>query len=475
MYDAVIIGGGITGCFIARRLCRFALDIVVIEKKSDVSDATTKANSGIVHSGYDAYPGSKKSELNRRGNTMFDRVCAELDVGFKRIGSLTVATDDDELATLEKLMERGRVNDIPGLSLLSASEVRRLEPHIHADVKGALYAETAGIVDPFEMAIALAENAVDNGAELMLETEVVAIEQKGDGYKLTTNNGAVEARYVINCAGVHAEEVNAMLAPPRFKITARRGEYIVFDKKAGSLVQHVIFQCPSEKGKGVLVTPTVHGNLLVGPNAEAIEDKDDLSTTPSGLKEICQAALRSVDAIPMNMAITNFSGLRATSDVGDFIIEELQSHKGFINVAGIESPGLTASPAIAEEVVEILRKSGLKLEPKASFNPERRPVVRFMELDDARKNQLIQENPCYGRIICRCENITEAEIVDAIRRNVGARSIDGVKKRIRAGMGRCQGGFCSPRIIEILARELKADFSDVSKSGNASYILTGKL
>ena len=471
MYDIAIIGSGITGCFIARQLSRYRLDIVLVEKNSDVADETTKANSGIVHSGYDAYPGTLKAALNRLGNEKFESVCCELDVAFKRTGSLTIATNEDELPVLKKLYERGLKNGIQQLSLIDRDETRRLEPNINQQVCGALLSHTAGIVDPFGLAIALAENAVDNGVQLKLETEVVAIRHKDGFYELISNNGVFAARYVINCAGVHSDRINEMLCPADFKIHPKKGEYIVFDKQCGSYVNHVIFQCPSERGKGVLITPTAHGNLIIGPNSESVNDREDVSTTSSGLEEILAAASKSIERIPLNMAITNFAGLRASSDRHDFIIEEHKSHKGFINVAGIESPGLTASPAIADYVLNILKQSGLNLIEKDDFNPQRRPMVNFIALSENQKKTMIDKDERFGRVICRCESITEGEIVDAIHRNAGARSVDGVKRRVRAGMGRCQGGFCSPRVMEILARELKTKQTEILKDGKGSYII----
>ncbi|MEN6386967.1 MAG: NAD(P)/FAD-dependent oxidoreductase [Phycisphaerales bacterium] len=470
IYDIAIIGAGITGCMLARQLSRYDLKIVLIEKNSDVADETTKANSGIVHSGYDAKPGTLKAELNRKGNPMFDDICRQLDVAFKRIGSLTIASNDTELTQLQKLFHRGIDNGIPQLSLLDKQQLKKIEPNINNNVIAALLAQTAGIVDPFGLAIALAENALDNGVELKLETGITTISYRNSLYELKSRNETINANYVINCAGVHADKINELLCPASFKIKPRKGEYIVYDKKCASLVNHVIFQCPSEKGKGVLVTPTAHGNLMIGPNALEINDKDDYATTPQGIEEIIATASLSVENIPLNMSITNFAGLRAAADKGDFIIEELKEHKGFINVAGIESPGLTASPAIAEYVIDILKNSGLILREKNKYNPIRKPMIHFMQLSDSEKKQLIEREKSFGKIICRCESVTEGEIVDAIRRNAGARSVDGVKRRVRAGMGRCQGGFCLPRIMEILARELKKEESEILKDGVGSYI-----
>lgn len=474
MYDVAIIGAGIIGCFIAMQLSKYSLKTVLIETNSDVADETTKANSAIVHSGYDAKPGTLKAELNKIGNSMFDSICRQLDVKFKRIGSLTIAMNEHELTILKNLYERGLKNGVTDLSLKNAEQTKKMESNISNNVVGALFAQTAGIVDPFGLAIALAENAVDNGVELKLETEITGICHKNDIYELFSDNRIFKTNYVINCAGVYADKINDLLCPAAFKIIPRKGEYIVFDKKVGNFVNHVIFQCPSSKGKGILVSPTAHGNLLIGPNAQEVESRDDVSTTALGIEEILSAASKSVENLPMNMSITNFAGLRATPDTGDFIIEELKNYKGFINVAGIESPGLTAAPAIAEYVLNILKNSGLQMNKNPKFNPYRRPVIRFTELSDNEKNRLIGEDSKFGKIICRCESVTEGEIVDAIHRTPGARSIDGVKRRVRAGMGRCQGGFCSPRIIEILARELKKDETEILKDGKGSYVTSGK-
>ncbi len=475
MYDIAIIGGGIIGCMMARQLCRYDLKIILLDKNNDIANETTKANSGIIHSGYDPNPGTLKARLNRDGNPMFDVICRELGVLFQRNGSLTIALSDDEIVVLHRLYEQGCVNRIPGLSLLDADAVRRLEPNCHPQVRAGLLAKTAGIVDPFGLAIALAENAADHGANIILNSEVLAIDRDAMGYRLTTSQQTISTRFVINCGGVYAGQVQALLAPTRFTITPRRGEYVVFDKQAGNLVKRTIFQCPSDTSKGVLVAPTVHGNLLVGPNAEVVKDQADVSTTAAGLHEIVKAGSRSVHNIPMDLAINHFAGLRASPDTGDFIIEELDGYPGFINVAGIESPGLTAAPAIADYVIELLDSAGLELQPNQRFNPERQPVSNFMELSDREKEALIRSNPLYGRIICRCESITEAEIVESIHRSVGARTVDGVKRRVRAGMGRCQGGFCGPRIIEILARELHQDAGQILKDEQGSYLLTGQL
>jgi glycerol-3-phosphate dehydrogenase len=473
MYDVAVIGAGIIGTFIARELSKYKLNIILIEKENDVANATTKANSAIVHAGYDAKPGTLKAKFNVSGNSMFDKVCEELDVPFKRIGSLVFAANEEEMKTIKELYNRGLKNKIPHMKILDQKKVREIEPNISSSVIGALYAPTCGIVGPFELAIALAENAVDNGTKLLLNSKVTAIDKLHKGYKIYMGDKYIESKYVINCAGLYADDINNMVASPSFKIIPRRGQYYVLDKSVGNLVNTVIFQCPTKMGKGVLVTQTVHGNLLVGPDAQDLSDKEDLQTTEERLIFIKNMSKKTTGKLPFNKVITSFAGLRAVASTGDFIIQECEEAKNFINVAGIQSPGLTSSPSIAEYVVEILKNLEGNLKEKEDFNP-RREIIRFMDLSNEKKAEIIKKDPRYGRIICRCENITEGEIVDAIHRKVGARTVDGVKKRCRPGMGRCQGGFCSPRIIRILARELGEDMQNVVKNSIKSYILTGR-
>ncbi|MGB4564935.1 MAG: FAD-dependent oxidoreductase, partial [Dethiobacteria bacterium] len=472
MYDLAIIGAGIIGTAIARELARYDLKVVLLEKESDVANGTTKANSAIIHAGYDPEPGTLKARLNAPGHLMFDRLCQELDVPFKRIGSLVVAFSDEELETLQELYQRGQVNGVPELEILDQKRLRELEPALSEEALGALYAPTAGIVDPYLLAIALAENAAENGVEVKLESPVASIEKLKEGYKIHYLGGQLTAKYVINAAGLFADAVNEMVSPPYFKIIPTRGEYYLLDKSAGNFVKHVVFPCPTKLGKGVLIAPTVHGNLLVGPNAEAVDSKEAVETTAAGLEWVKQEAQRLAKKVPLNQVITSFSGLRAKTPSGDFIIEEASGAPGFINVAAIDSPGLASSPAIARYVVELLQSIAGPLPEKKNFNPIRKAIPNFMELPPEEKARLIKEDPRYGRIICRCESITEAEIVQAIHRPVGARTLDGIKKRVRAGCGRCQGGFCSPRVMNIIAREMSLPLSQITKDGRNSYILT---
>lgn len=475
MYDVAIIGAGIIGTSIGRELARYDIKTILIEKENDVSNGTTKANSAIVHAGYDAIPGSNKAKFNVLGNKMYENLCKELDVPFKRVGSLVLAFDEEDIDTLKKLKMRGQTNEVEGLEILTKEEVLNLEPNLNKNIYGALYAKSAGIVGPFELAIALAENAVDNGVELILNSEVTDIKLQNNNYKININQGEreIESKIVINCSGVYADFISNMVSNTDFKITPRRGQYFVLDKSAGKMVNSVIFQCPNKLGKGVLVTPTVHGNLLVGPDAEDIDEKDMNETTEPGLKLISEVSKKSVKDIPFNKVITSFSGLRATGNKGDFVIEESKECKNFINVACIESPGLTAAPAIAVHVAEMVKDKINNVSLKENFK-QRRKIVRFMELSTEEKNELIKKDPRYSRLVCRCEKITEGEIVDIIHRNVGATTVDGVKRRIRPGMGKCQGGFCMPDIMEILSRELKVPMEEVVKDSLNSKILEDK-
>ncbi|HZJ99380.1 MAG TPA: NAD(P)/FAD-dependent oxidoreductase [Tissierellaceae bacterium] len=472
MYDVVIIGAGVIGTSIFRELTKYSLNVVILEKEKDVSMGTSKANSAIVHAGYDPKAGTLMAKYNVKGNEMFEDMCRELSVPFKRNGSLIIAFDDDDMKTIEELYENGKQIGVKGLQILNREEVLEKEPNLNKEIKGALYAPTGGIVGPFEYTIALAENGVANGGEIKLQKEVVSIE-KNETFKITTSDGdIVEAKYVINAAGLYGDKIHNLICEESFKITPRSGEYFVMDKSQGNIVSHTIFQCPSKLGKGILVTPTVHGNLLVGPDAIDIEDKEDMGTTGDGLSKVRKTSMRTTDKINFRESIRNFAGLRALPSTGDFIIEENDKVKGFIDVVGMKSPGLSSAPAIALGVVEILENAGCILEKNPKFNGNRKQI-HFMELSSEEKAELIKKDPRYGRIICRCESITEGEIVDSIKRSFGVLSLDGVKRRCRPGMGRCQGGFCGPRVQEIIARECNVPLEDVVLEKDGSYILIG--
>ena len=474
MYDIIIIGAGVIGCAVARELSRYHASILVADKNSDVCEGTSKANSAIVHSGYDAKNGTLMAEFNVKGNAMMDELCRELDVPFKRIGSLTVCTDEDDLPKLEELLERGKANGVPGLRILDREEVRELEPNIADGVAAALYAPTAGIICPFKLTYALAENAGKNGAEFVLDTAVEKVYKAEDGlWHIITSAGELTARAVVNAAGVYSDYFNNMVSGRKLRITPRRGDYILLDRTVEGYVKHTVFQLPSKFGKGVLVTPTVHGNTIVGPTAVDIDDKESTATTASAIADVIAKSAISIKDLPTRQVITSFAGLRAHEDGHEFILGEAPDAEGFFNCAGVESPGLSSAPAIGAYTAQLIRDK-LGLSEKDDFDPIRRDILDPKTLSIDERNELIKREPAYGTMICRCESVTEGEILDAIRRTPGARTLDGVKRRTRAGMGRCQAGFCSPKVMDILVRELGLSMEDIRKSGPDSYIVIGR-
>ena len=472
MYDVIIIGSGVSGSAAARELSRYKAKVCVLEKEEDVCCGTSKANSGIVHAGYDAKEGSLMAKLNVRGNAMMEQLSKELDFPFQRVGSLVICLREEDMDKLQALYDRGVANGVPGLQILNREEVLEMEPNIVDNVYAALYAPSAGIVCPFGLNIAMAENACENGVEFKFDTKVQRLEKKDDIWEIHTNQGVFKTKYVVNAAGVYADKFHNMVSEKKIHITPRRGDYCLLDKTAGAHVSKTIFALPNEFGKGILVTPTAHGNLLLGPTAIDIEEKEGMNTTREGLDQVLTKAGQNVKDIPMRQVITSFAGLRAHEEGHEFIIEEVENAKGFIDCAGIESPGLTSSPAIGEMVAGILKEK-LHLEEKENFIATRKGILDPNTLTKEERVTLIKEKPAYGNIICRCEMITEGEIIDAIHRPLGAKSLDGVKRRTRAGMGRCQAGFCSPRTMEILARELDIPMAEITKSGGKSQIITG--
>ncbi|GAA0177686.1 NAD(P)/FAD-dependent oxidoreductase [Clostridium sediminicola] len=474
MFDITIIGAGVTGCAIARELSRYQLKICVLEKEIDVASGTTKANSAIVHAGEDPIPGTLKAKLNVLGNEMYDKLSEELDFPFKRCGSLVLCFDEEDISKLEELRQRGLINGLPDtMEILKREEALNLEPNLSESVVAVLTLPTGGITCPYEMTIALAENAYTNGIEFRFETEVNDIIKVQEEYLMKTNKGDIKTKLIVNAAGVYGDIFNNMVSKNKCNIIARKGEYVLFDKEVGDMVSRTLFQLPTKLGKGVLVTPTVDGNLLLGPTALDIEDKEDFDTTSGGLNSVLEKAKFSINSIPMRSIITQFAGLRAHSEKGDFIIGESEDAKNFINAIGIESPGLTAAPAIAKMVGDIIVE---KFHPEIdkTFNPIREGIPKFREMTNEERKEIIAKDSSYGKIVCRCETVTEGEILRAIRGPLGATTIDGVKRRTRAGMGRCQAGFCSNKIVEILSRELNVPPTEVTKFGKGSNFLVGK-
>ena len=473
MYDAVIIGGGAVGCAVARYLSRYRLSICLVERGEDVCVGTSKANSAICHAGFDAPVGSAKARFNVEGSRMMEGLSQELDFPYRRCGSLVLCFDEAELPHLRELLERGVQNGVEGLEILDRAALRALEPAVSDKAVAALWAPTGAVLCPFGMTIALAENAAANGCAFRFNTEVARIERRDGFFRLHTGGDCIDTRVVISAAGVYGDALHNQLCADKLTIVPRRGEYCLLDRTCGQLVQHTIFQLPSVMGKGVLVTPTVHGNLLVGPTAVDQPDKDRTATTAEGLRSVAETAAKSVENLPMRDVITSFAGLRAhlSGPEDDFIVGE--SADGFFEAVGIESPGLSSAPAIGRYLAE-LAAAKLHAAEKEDFIAQRRDMPHPREMDFASRQDLIARDPAYGQVICRCEGVTEGEIRDAIRRVPGARSLDGVKRRVRAGMGRCQGGFCGPKVMELLSRELHVPITALTKGGGESRLLAGR-
>ena len=474
MFDVAVVGGGVVGAFILRELSRYDLKLCMLEKENDVCMGQSKANSGIVHAGFDAKSGTLKAKFNVLGSKMMANVAKELGVKYRNNGSLVVAFSEQDLLTLEELKARGEQNGVSGLEIISAEKLRELEPNVSPSALGALFAKTGGIICPYELTIAAIGNAMDNGAELKTNFDVCAVNGKLGDYKLTALSGdEIKAKAIINCAGINAAKIASLYGDDSFKIGGRRGEYILLDRESGNFVSHTLFFTPTLKGKGILVTQTVDNNILLGPTAEDITDAST-ETTAAGLSLIKKKAAEMCVNVPFYNAITAFSGVRAYSDRHDFVIERSKKSDGAINVAGIESPGLTSAPAIAEYVVNELIARLLPLKKKENFIACRRPDYFFKDLSVEEKNELIKRDRSYGHIICRCEEITEGEIRRACRENPKATDIDGVKRRTRAGMGRCQGGFCQPYVAKIIAEESGKPLTEITKFGKGSEILAGE-
>ena len=475
MYDVVIAGAGVIGSMLARELSKYNLKIMMLEKQNDVAMGASKANSAIVHGGYDPEPGTLKALLNVRGVELMKKATKELHVPFRLNGSLVVGFGEKDDEAVKELYDRGITNGVTGLEVISGDKAREIEPNLSPDVTSALLVNNAGIVCPYELTLAAAGNAMDNGAELMCNFEIVKIEKDGDKFTITSADGkTVEAKYFVNCAGLYSDKIAEIAGDGFFTIIPRAGEYLLLDKTEGKTVDKTIFQVPNENGKGILVTPTVDNNLLLGPTASKVDSPDDTETTKENLDTVVALAKKSVPSVKAFNVITSFCGVRSSEKNGDFIIAESEKVKGFINVAAIDSPGLSSTCAIAEYTVDILKKAGLELTPNEKFNPVRPDMHAFRKMNDDEKNEFIKKNPSYGKIVCRCETVSEGEIINAIVTNPPAHDVDSVKRRTRSGMGRCQGGFCGPNVIKLISEYANIPMEKVTKSGGNSYMLVGK-
>ena len=477
-YDVVIIGAGITGTMTAFQIAKYNLKCAVLEAGIDVASGSTRANSAIVHAGYDAKEGTLKALLNVKGCNMMKDITTQLGVHYKRCGSLVIGFTPRDLEELEVLKARGEQNGVEGLCIIQKAELHKMEPNVSKDAKYALYAPSAGIVCPYDLAYAVAENSASNGTDYYFEFKVDKIEYDGELYTIYAGDKCVKARYVVNAAGCYADEIAKLIGDDLpFEIVPRRGEYMLLDKSEKQTAKHTIFVTPNEKGKGILVSPTVDGNIIVGPNANIVDSKADTGVTEEGLDEIAQGARRIVPQINLNAVITTFAGVRPTPTSGDFYIQESQKCKNFVHAAGIESPGLASAPAVSEYVLNILKNAGLKLNKKRNYITTRTPEGNcklFYDMTEAERKRAIKNDPSYAVMLCRCETVTEGDVLNAIHRPIKAHTVDMVKRRTRAGMGRCQGAYCRERVAELIARELKIDISEVKKFSSNSKLLIGK-
>ena len=475
MFDVVIVGAGVIGGMLARELSRYDLSVCLLEKENDVAMGASKANSGIVHGGYDPEPGTLKAKLNTEGVELLFQAAKELNVPIIRNGSMVCAFSSEEEPMIDELYNRGLENGIPGLAVLTGDEARALEPNLSKAVTKVLRVTNAGVVGPYELTIAAVGNAMDNGVTLKRNFSVFAIE-KTDYFIVTSETGdTVQAKYLVNCAGGGSDKVAELAGDGFFTVIPRAGEYMLLDKAEGSRVKHTLFQCPTKEGKGILVSPTAHGNLLVGPTAQKVETSDSKDTTPEGLAIVQRLASKSVPSVNYRQVITSFTGVRASTESGDFILQASEKVPGLIHAGAIDSPGLTCCVSIAKYLVNILKDQGLALTEKVKWNGKRPDPNAFQKMTDEEKDAFIKANPAYGKIVCRCETISEGEILEAIRNNPGATDMDGVKRRTRSGMGRCQGGFCGPYVMELLAREQNIPMEEVTKNGGASKMVLGRI
>ena len=470
----LIIGSGVVGCAVARVLSRYDAKLTVIDRGDDLAQGASKANSGIVHAGFDAHPGTMKAKLNVQGAQMYPALAKELGVPYKQPGALVLAFSEADRGTIETLYSQGIENGVPGVRILEHDEIMALEPNVNPAVVCALLAPTSGLVSPYEMTFALADHAAVNGAEFLFNQEVESVAFADGRWQVKTHDRTFECDILVNCAGMSSAVLHNQMTDSRLELVARRGQYYLLDRAETQPFTMTMFQCPTVMGKGVLVSPTVHGNLLLGPSAEDIDDPLDTATTSDGLAGVLEKSRLTWPRLNTRTCITNFSGIRAHEKNGDFVIGRVAGCENAYETVGIESPGLTSAPAIAEMLGGMIAQEQ-QLTPKETVVPPLPPIRHFHDMTNAQRSQAVAEDALYGQLVCRCEQVTEAEILAAIHRPVGARSIDGVKRRTRAGMGRCQGGFCSPRVAELLSRELGIPLTEVTKCGGGSRLLVGTI
>lgn len=476
IYDVVVAGAGVIGGMVARELSKYKLSVLMLEKEYDVACGASKANSGIVHGGFDPEPDTLKAKLNFEGVEKLFETAKMLNVPCKRNGSFVCAFSKEEDAAVRELYERGLENGVKGMEILSGDKAREIEPELSKEITSVLSVPSAGIVCPYELTVAAVGNAMDNGAELKTEFEISKINKENDCFVIESADGEqVKAKYLVNCAGGFSDKISALAGDDSFTIIPRAGEYLLLDKLEGKRVEHTIFQVPSKEGKGILVSPTVDGNLLTGPTAIKVDSPENKKTTKDGMDTVIKLAAKSVPSIAFRNVITSFSGVRSSEQGGDFIIGESETVKNLINVAAIDSPGLSSCVSIAEYVADILKNTGLDMQINPEFDPNRENPHFFREMNDDEKNEFIKSHPEYGKIVCRCETVSEGEIRAAIKRNPPARDVDGVKRRTRSGMGRCQGGFCGPYVMKLIAEENKIAKEEVTKKGKNSNMVIGKI
>ncbi|MBR5506938.1 MAG: NAD(P)/FAD-dependent oxidoreductase [Clostridia bacterium] len=473
--DVVVIGAGAVGCAIARELSKYQVNVIVVDKNEDVGGDASKSNSAIIHTGYDAAPGTLESQLVVAANPMYDEIVKDLDVPFKRIGAILPAITDEQFSQLPAIKEKAFKNHVYDVEYKSGKELLEMEPNLNPEVKGGLYIPRESIIDPFILVQAMAENAFANGVEFLLGAKVTDIKTENGKIKsVVTEKGEIETKYVINSAGLYCDEIAEMVGKADYKVVARKGQFYILDKNTSCQVEHIVLPIPTKITKGKLMCPTIHGNMLVGPTAEDQESKVDKCTTTEGLDSIAKDVRNLIPNVNLRDTITQYSGLRPNRNPEGLNFDMYDDLEGYINLSGVRSTGLTLSVAMGKYVVQQMLMHGAEFVLKENFIKTRKGIIKFSEQPLEVQDALIRENPLYGNVVCRCETITEAEILEAIHRPLGAKSVDAVKRRVRAGMGRCQGGFCGPKVIEILARELNVKPEEINKHNPGSYMVTGR-